>query len=385
MHKPKGPSKSRAASAADVARLAGVSRSAVSRTFTDGASVSTKTREKVLAAAEELNYHVNHLARGLSQEKSRPVCLLAANLDKPYHNLLLDALTRQLQADGRMVMVINVSADPTSAGEALNRALHYRAAASIVMSGTPPEEMVQSCIKAGQKVILINRHNDLQDVHHIQIDYAQAMQEAVEFFVQAGCQTLTLVSSSKGTPSLVARERFFIRSAQERGLQLTIWRGENTNYEDGQLAATTLLSKPTRDDGYFCITDLVACGFIDTATHEYHVDIPNDLCVLGFDDIPQASWKGYNLTTFAQPYNAIAERVTDILNCDQVDLLDQETIQDGYQKSSQDGNQESNEESSTDTEHQNHTQTEKRDLRSKLQAIPKWRRTVRSTESTLEQ
>ena len=64
------------ASAADVARLAGVSRSAVSRTFTDGASVSEETRAKVLAAAEKLQYHVNFLARGLSKQESRPVCIL---------------------------------------------------------------------------------------------------------------------------------------------------------------------------------------------------------------------------------------------------------------------------------------------------------------------
>ncbi|KZN12349.1 LacI family DNA-binding transcriptional regulator [Marinomonas sp. TW1] len=309
----KSPEKSRATSAAEVARLAGVSRSAVSRTFTDGASVSAKTREKVLAAAAELNYHVNHLARSISKEQSRPVCLLAANLDKPYHNLLLDALTKQLQQDGRMVMVINASSEPSSADDAMRRALHYRASASVVMSGTPPQELVQTCVDSGQKVIMINCNDEVENAHHIQIDYADAMQQAVTLFQQAGCQTLSLVSSNKGTPSLLAREHFFISAAQAKGFEVTIWRGDNTNYEDGQQAAQALLPNHQPNHAYFCITDLVACGFMDTARHQFNLSIPDDISILGFDDIPQSAWQAYQLTTFAQPYQGIAHRVSDIL------------------------------------------------------------------------
>ena len=69
-----------------MAELAGVSRSAVSRTFTDGASVSEATRKKVLEAAEQLGYHVNHLARSLIQEHSGIVCLIGADINTPYQS-----------------------------------------------------------------------------------------------------------------------------------------------------------------------------------------------------------------------------------------------------------------------------------------------------------
>lgn len=95
------------ASAAEVARLTGVSRSAVSRTFTPGSSVSAETRHKILTAAQTLNYHVNHLARGLSKEACRPVCILGGNLAAPYQASLLEHLTRRLNHAGRAVMVIN--------------------------------------------------------------------------------------------------------------------------------------------------------------------------------------------------------------------------------------------------------------------------------------
>ena len=304
---------SRPASAAEVAHLAGVSRSAVSRTFTDGASVSDETRAKVLEAAEKLNYHVNHLARSISKEESRPVCLLASNLRKPYHGLLLDALTKRLQSIGRVAVVINVTADPKSAEDALQSTLNYRAAASVVMSGTPPHKMVEACVKTGQKVILVNRSDELNGVHHIRINYEKAMREAMHMFERAGCRRIGLAGSTKGTPSLVAREQFFFRAAEEMGKTPLVGRSTGTDYEDGVQIARQMLAGMERPDAVFCINDLVACGFLDTARKDFGLSVPDDLCVLGFDDIPQASWGGYDLTTFAQPFDAIARQMEKIL------------------------------------------------------------------------
>jgi DNA-binding LacI/PurR family transcriptional regulator len=120
-----------------------VSRSAVSRTFTEGASVSEETRRKVLPAAEELNYHVNHLACGLSQEKSRPICILGGDLHAPYQSVLLEALTRRIQAAGRAAMVIN-----TAGNEADTRAACTRPAPSTVSIIHPRSPVVARKVRA---------------------------------------------------------------------------------------------------------------------------------------------------------------------------------------------------------------------------------------------
>ena len=125
-----------------MAELAGVSRSAVSRTFTDGASVSDATRRKVMQAADRLGYHVNHLARSLIQEASGIVCLIGADLNTPYQSRMLDALTRRLQAIDRIGMVINTSGESDRVEDALRQTLNYRAAATIVLSGTPPATLI---------------------------------------------------------------------------------------------------------------------------------------------------------------------------------------------------------------------------------------------------
>ncbi len=301
------------ASAAEVARLAGVSRSAVSRTFTPGASVSPDTRKRVMAAAEALNYHVNHLARGLSNEKSRPVCLLGANLDAPYQASLLDAITQKLHRAGRAVMVINTSGDEASAEAALRQTLNYRASATVVLSGTPQASLVQACIDSGQHLILVNREGQFDGADHITIDYQSAMEDACFALAQAGCERLAIVSSTVKSPSLMARERFFHEAANRAKLDCDVYRLGPTRYETGVETAKRLLPSRQRPDGVLCVTDLIACGFMDAARQEFKLRIPDDICVLGFDNIPQANWLSYQLTTFRQPLEDMAHAIVSLL------------------------------------------------------------------------
>ncbi|BBV76876.1 LacI family transcriptional regulator [Raoultella planticola] len=301
------------ASATEVARLAGVSRSAVSRTFTPGSSVSAETRRKVLAAAEVLNYHVNHLARGLSKEASRPVCILGGNLASPYQSSLLEHLTRRLNKAGRAVMVINTDDGEASAKEALQQTLNYRSTATIVLSGKPPGSLIEICLQSGQQVILINRMGQYAGADTIDIDYSTTMKEAFDQLIAAGCQHLAVVSSSARSPSMIIRETRFMQAAADAKTDVSLIRPGSTSYQTGVLAARKLLSQPLRPDGVFCVTDLIACGFIDAARHEFGLRIPQDLCVIGFDDIEQASWLGYQLTTFSQPLAEMAQAACELL------------------------------------------------------------------------
>ena len=301
------------ASATEVARLAGVSRSAVSRTFTPGRSVSEDTRRKVLAAAEALNYHVNHLARGLSREESRPVCILGGNLAFPWQSSLLEHLTRRLHQAGRAVMVINTDDDEASAREAVQQTLNYRSTATIVLSGKPPGSLIELCLQSGQQVILINRMGQFPSADNIDIDYSSTMKEAFGHLIAAKCQHLAIVSSSSRSPSMVTRETRFLEAAAETGTDVAITRPGSTSYQTGVLAARELLSQATRPDGVFCVTDLIACGFIDAARHEFGLRVPEDISVIGFDDIEQASWLGYQLTTFSQPLAEMAQAVCEML------------------------------------------------------------------------
>ena len=86
-----------------------------------------------------------------------------------------------------------------------------------------------------------------------------------------------------------------------------------TSYQSGQEAARRVFGRSEAPDGVFCVTDLLALGFMDVARQEFGIAIPDDLCVVGFDDIEQAGWASYQLTTFRQPLDPMADEVVDLL------------------------------------------------------------------------
>ncbi len=292
-----------------------MSRSAVSRTFTEGASVSIETRAKVMKAAAELGYHVNHLARGLIRSETGIVCLLVGEIGTPYQSALLDVTTRRLQAAGKVVMVLNTAGEPKTTEAALRQTLNYRADATIVFSGSPPSTLVETCIASGQRVIMINRDDLPKGTEQISRRERgggrRGREDAAPRRLRAG-----------------RRRQFHRRHAQHRrtrdelrprpaaeGLDVVVSReGPTTHgYATGVAAARVAARLVPSPRGVFCVTDLLALGFMDVARREFERRIPDDLCIVGFDDIPQAGWMSYELTTFRQPLEAMAERILAIL------------------------------------------------------------------------
>lgn len=293
-------------SAQDVADRAGVSRSAVSRTFTPGASVSDATRARVMKAAEELGYHVNHLARGLVRNRSGIVCLIASEVDTPYRASLVRWMTQYLQEAGKVAMLINTDRSDERVSAALQQAINFRADASIILSGMPDSAITRLCYKHGQHLVLINRDESLPGSLSINLDSRPAAEIAVNAFIRAGCQRIAFVNSLAGTPSLLKRERDFLAAAEKAGVSVQVEHFGSTSYESGQILAQRLLTRKIRPDAVFCATDLLACGFMDEARHRFALRIPEDLCIVGHDNIPQSGWSSYNLTTFAQPVEQFA-------------------------------------------------------------------------------
>lgn len=300
-------------SARVVAERAGVSRSAVSRTFTDGASVSDATRRKVLEAASALGYHVNHLARGL-RERSNIVCLVVSDMTTPIRAGMVDVITRKLQAAGRITMVINTQTDTESVSAALKQTLNYRADATVVLSGTPPASLIETCLANGQQVVLINRDDRLKGSSNLGVDNALAGREAYFLLKRGGAERFALVTSLAPTASLAERETSFVAAARADGAEANVVAHGPNSYAGGAEAARAVFGRSNGPDGVFCVTDLLALGFLDAARTQFGLRVPEDVGVIGFDDIEQSSWQSYRLTTFAQPLAAMADHVLELLS-----------------------------------------------------------------------
>ena len=298
--------------AADVARRAGVSRSAVSRTFTPGASVSDDARERVLRAADHLGYRVNRLAQSLINARSNVIGLVGADLQQPFHAQMLTTLSAAFLAEGYQCMLLNAANAEHDIGALIARVLEYRVFAIVVMSGTPASRIVEECLQSGVPVILVNKLLPDLAVDTVVADHAAGGRLAATQLIAAGCRRLAVVSSAARTTSLVDRIDAFRAVAAAHGLETRLWQEGPTDYRTGRQAALALHAD-TMPDGVFCVTDLLALGFLDAARSELGRRVPEDLSVIGFDDIAQAGWAAYRLTTFEQPVNDLTGAVMNVI------------------------------------------------------------------------
>jgi DNA-binding LacI/PurR family transcriptional regulator len=298
-------------SAQNVAERAGVSRSAVSRAFTPGASIAPATLAKVRKAADALGYEVNDLARGLLAHRSQLVGLVTSDPESPFRAQMIAALGRALIERGNMPAIISVGPTAEDLANARRQLLRYRAEATVFLSGSPPASLIELARRNGQTLILISRAETGLD--SVQCDDRGGAKQAFEALRMTGASRFAVVNMARPSPSLLAREQAFAQFAAARRAAPTIVRVGHSDYEGGREAARQLLAGGQTPDAVFCVNDLLAFGVLDHLRCA-GLSAPGDVSVIGFDDLPMAAWAPYRLTTLRQDPERIAKEVVSILN-----------------------------------------------------------------------
>ncbi|UFW98646.1 LacI family DNA-binding transcriptional regulator [Rhizobium ruizarguesonis] len=298
-------------SAEQVAQLAGVSRSAVSRTFTPGASVAPATREKVLQAAQELGYHVNDLARGVLANQSRLVGIVATRPEVGFRAHLAAALAKCLIKRGSIPILINTGQTEDELLAAQKMLIGHRAEAIIILSGSPPASFFELAQRNGQPLVAIGRSEP--DADHVRAGNSEASRKAATAFYESGRRRLAVIGSNTGTPSIVERESAFLSTAESLGVSVVVGRGSDSDYDGGVIAGRALFSEAINPDAVFCANDQIAFGLMDVVRLETQLRIPEDVAIIGFDDVPESSWLSYRLTTFRQDPLTMALRAVALM------------------------------------------------------------------------
>lgn len=290
--------------AEDVARLAGVSRSAVSRTFTPGASVAEKTRAKVMRAAEQLGYQVNIIARTMNTGSSNFIGIVTAGFDNPFRSKLLSPLVHQLALHGFMPLLMNAD-DPEQLAPSLRQLLSYHVAGVIITSGAPPLSLAEEYLARKIPVTLINRHADLPGCDRVTSDNAQGMQLMADYCRKQGWQNIGFIGEHSSNFSTEQRYEALRACAPDLIINSRFIVGGG--YAAGRAAAQEL----TDCQVLLCATDMLALGAMDGLRAMNSSDsLP---AVIGFDDIPQAGWDPYHLTTVQQDTDGLAQQAVDLL------------------------------------------------------------------------
>lgn len=298
--------------AQDVARRAGVSQSAASRTFTPGASISADLRERVRSAAAALGYRPNAIARSLITARSRIIGVAASYLQNHFYPDVLDALSRALQARGYQILLFTAELSET-ADEVLDGLLRYRVDAVVLASTTLSSRLAEECRAAGIPVLLFNRTSDVASVSAVTGENRRGGRMIGELLAACGHERIAYIAGTENSSTSRDRERGFLEGLAAGGTCLFAREAGLYRFDGAADAARRLFSRPDRPDAVFAANDHMAIAAMGVATAEFGLRIPEDVAFVGFDDVEAARWPAYSLTTFSQPIPPMVSAVVDLL------------------------------------------------------------------------
>lgn len=295
----------------DVARLAGVSQSAVSRCFKPGGSASAKTREKVLAAAKELGWQPNALARGLITQQSNIVAVLVSGNLNLYYPEVLFSLTQRLSEEKLRVMLFTIDSED-DVDPVLDQISQFQVDA-VISASHMKREHAERFEETGTRLVFFNRFFEDRSSDVVLCDPEPQTHQLIRTLSEYGHRQFGVVGGP--TTNMVSQTRMrSVRSAVDaHGGSIVAETIGDYTYESGAAAIHKLLDGPNGPTAIICANDMMALGLIDEARTILGLRVPEDIAVTGFDGIATGRLSSYDLTTIRQPIGRMCDAAVSIL------------------------------------------------------------------------
>ncbi len=300
-------------SSLDVARRAGVSRSAVSRVFTPGASASAETAAKVRRAAEELGYRPNALARAVITGRSRIIGLIVAYLDNQFYPVALERLSNALQERGYHILIFTAGNRDEDISGILQELIEFQVDGIITASVGMTNDLTRRCAAAGIPVVMFNRGQPGSGLSSVTSANRAGGAKLAEFLVAGGHARIAHVAGWQGSSTGVDRKTGFVDRLAALGREPLDVIDGMYDREITMAATRDLMARPAPPDAIFAGSDHTAFAVMDVLRGELGLDVPGDVSVVGYDDVPIAAWPGYDLTTIRQPVGRMVEATVETL------------------------------------------------------------------------
>jgi DNA-binding LacI/PurR family transcriptional regulator len=291
----------------EVARVAGVSRSAVSRTFTEGASVSELTRKKVLIAAKALKYRPNLLARSLKTRRSYIIGIAVSELDNQSYPEMLQLLSEEFARFGyRLLLFITHGSkghDPL-----LKELLRYQLDALILASSSLSSALALECRTAGVPVVMLNNIDPDSDITSVAGTNELGARTVAAYLAAAGHRQFGYIGGLRGNSTDQERRLGFASWLRDHGLAAPACVIGQFTFDGVAQATRQLLGASTPPDAIFCINDHAALVALQIARTEFAMEPGADVSIVGFDNVAIAAWPAFSLTTYSQPISTMVSR-----------------------------------------------------------------------------
>ena len=296
----------------DVARVAKVSQAAVSRVMGKHGYVADDVRERIEKAAFGLGYRPDPVARSLITGRSNIVAIIVGNIVNPFFPVVLDALTEALRSSGKEVLLFNI-VQGQSLDDLILDVLNYKVNGIILTTATLESSVQDVRETLDVPIVFFHRYADSSGLPGVACDNYAGGYQAARLLLDANRRRLAYVGGNRNSSPDRDRRRGFLDGMLAAGVEpVSILDGTFT-YGWGWKATIDLFQSDKSIDGLFCGDDAIAFGAMDALRYKLGLSVPRQVSVVGFDDVPQASWAAYGLTTIRQPIERMIERTIDLL------------------------------------------------------------------------
>ncbi len=297
----------------DIAAAVGVTPTTVANALKGRGNVSEATRKRILKCAEELKYRPNMLARSLAQGKTCTLGFLLPTIANPFYPEIAEAIERTANQHGYQMLLCNTLYDSALGQQHLDRLVSRWVDGIIVMGSSMDINAVAAQFHRGLPTVLCDWQEDeaVRDIPQVSVDFRTAGRLAAQHLLELGHRQLAIIVDE---PQQTLRLEGFRAALQSAGIALEqemIQQGHST-LESGYAAAQQLLALSTRPTAIFAATDWMALGTIEAAL-DAGLRVPQDLSVIGLDDIVVSAHIRPPLTTVAVPKFQLAKEATELL------------------------------------------------------------------------
>ncbi|WP_100657634.1 substrate-binding domain-containing protein [Alteromonas flava] len=296
-----------------IADAAGVSQATVSRVINDGPKVGRATRERVKSIIKELNYRPNANARALATSRNNAVGIVIADLYEPFFAALAHGVETMARKHNTQILISGGSIGAEAEHKAIETLLEHRCDAMVVHSKTLPDETLVALADSVPGLVIINRFIPEISARCVWLDNRAGGRLMAEYMIKQGHSNFAVITSDFPIDDPAHRLQGIRAALDEAGIEL---RPENIEYappnqEGGEAAIQNLLSRGSSFTAVLAYNDAMASGAM-SMLFDHDIKVPEQVSVIGYDDILLAKYCRPKLTTLRYPIEIMASRATEL-------------------------------------------------------------------------
>jgi len=302
----------------DIARIAKVSHSTVSRALRNSPLANAETAATIRRIAQEQGYAVSAAARSLVTKRTHSIGVVVTSITDPFVGEVFIGIEEVAQARGYSLLLANCHADPTRELRAVRLLREHRVDGILVSSSRVGALYMRLLAKINVPIVLINNEHPGEFIFSVTIDNVKAARDATRHLVDLGHRRIGYIGNQFGLQADTDRFAGYRQVLEEAdiGFQPELVTHGNGKPEGGMHGMERLLALPERPTAVFCYDDMGAIGAM-RAAREHGMRVPDDLSIVGLDDLFLASYTDPPLTTIQQPKEYMGRLAAEIL----LDLL----------------------------------------------------------------